>query len=157
MIRRKLQEFMIGRYGGDQLGLALIIVSFVLQLVLMFFSRIPYIVRLIVTLPIYYELFRMLSKNIQKRRAENDWFLNLISRFRKNGGNGYNKNYYSNPYGSYGYDYNSYKKSNQQKKDKKNFKYFKCPNCATKLRVPKGKGKLTITCPKCRQSFKGKS
>ena len=37
------------------------------------------------------------------------------------------------------------------------YKYFKCKSCGVKLRVPKHKGKITITCPKCRTSFKGKS
>ena len=37
------------------------------------------------------------------------------------------------------------------------FKYFKCPNCKAKLRVPKGKGRLNITCPKCRTMFHGKT
>lgn len=37
------------------------------------------------------------------------------------------------------------------------YKIFKCPNCSQKLRVPKKKGKITITCKNCKTSFKGKS
>lgn len=38
-------------------------------------------------------------------------------------------------------------------KGRKNYCYFKCPGCKTKVRVPRGKGKLRITCPTCRESF----
>lgn len=37
------------------------------------------------------------------------------------------------------------------------YKIFKCPNCSQKLRVPRGKGKITISCKKCGTEFKGKS
>lgn len=36
-------------------------------------------------------------------------------------------------------------------------KYFKCPKCRQSVRVPKGKGKIAITCPKCREKFVKKS
>ncbi len=36
-------------------------------------------------------------------------------------------------------------------------KYFKCPQCRQPVRVPKGKGKIAITCPKCREKFVRKS
>ena len=46
---------------------------------------------------------------------------------------------------------------NIMKKDKKNYKYFKCKNCKAQLRVPKGKGKINVTCPKCKTKFSAKS
>jgi hypothetical protein len=39
----------------------------------------------------------------------------------------------------------------------KKYKYFKCPSCKTKIRVPRNKGKIEITCPKCHNSFIKKS
>ena len=39
----------------------------------------------------------------------------------------------------------------------KNHKYFRCPKCRQKVRVPKGKGKIMITCPKCKTKFQKKS
>ena len=39
----------------------------------------------------------------------------------------------------------------------KEHKYFTCPNCRTVCRVPRGKGKIIITCPKCGGSIHGKS
>ena len=32
-------------------------------------------------------------------------------------------------------------------------RYFSCPKCKQSVRVPKGKGKIAITCPKCREKF----
>lgn len=42
-------------------------------------------------------------------------------------------------------------------KGRKNYHYFSCPSCKTKVRVPKGKGKIKITCPSCRETFVKKS
>ena len=36
-------------------------------------------------------------------------------------------------------------------------KYFACPKCRQPVRVPKGKGKIVITCPKCKEKFPAKS
>lgn len=35
----------------------------------------------------------------------------------------------------------------------KDHRYFDCPRCRQPVRVPKGKGKIAITCPKCREKF----
>ena len=32
-------------------------------------------------------------------------------------------------------------------------RYFDCPKCRQQVRVPKGQGKIAITCPKCREKF----
>ena len=37
-------------------------------------------------------------------------------------------------------------------KDRQN-RYFACPKCRQTVRVPRGKGKISITCPKCREKF----
>lgn len=39
----------------------------------------------------------------------------------------------------------------------KHYRYFKCPNCKTRVRVPRGKGKIRITCPSCRERFEKKT
>lgn len=36
-------------------------------------------------------------------------------------------------------------------------KYFDCPRCRQSVRVPRGKGKISITCPKCKEKFIRKS
>ena len=72
----------------------------------------------------------MLSKQYYKRRAENDWYLQKTEGIRK------------------------FLKRQQNKwKYRKTHKYLKCPHWHQYLRVPKGKGEITITCPSCHQQF----
>ena len=132
MIRNFLRNFMIGRYGPDQLNIALIIFSFMLSIVhgLTGYTPIVFISYFIIALA----LFRMLSRNILRRRAENDKFLKYWWPIRT-----------------------KLKRSFTKIKDRKTFKYFRCPSCSNTLRVPKGKGKLQITCPKCGERFVKKS
>ena len=40
-----------------------------------------------------------------------------------------------------------------QKVKDKDHRYYNCPRCRQQVRVPKGKGKISITCPKCREKF----
>ena len=35
----------------------------------------------------------------------------------------------------------------------RNHRYFDCPKCRQMVRVPRGKGKISITCPRCRERF----
>ena len=46
------------------------------------------------------------------------------------------------------------KKNQLQDKD---HKYFTCKNCSAVCRVPRGRGKIVITCPKCGSEIRGKS
>ena len=132
MIRNWLRNFMIGRYGVDQLYIALFITSIVISLL----SGIPGLglLSILSYICLGYAVFRMLSRNITKRRRENDVFLRywwpvrhkITTKFR-------------------------------QFKSRKTHKFFKCPGCKNMLRVPKGKGKIQITCPKCGERFEKKS
>jgi len=123
-MRNFLHKFMIGRYGPDHLGIAMIIIAFILSLLNILLWHIPllYLSYLVFILTI----LRMLSRNIPRRRAENDKFISLWWPVRT-----------------------KIKNIIQKIKDKRKYKYYKCPTCKTKLRVPKGKGKIRITCPKC--------
>ena len=132
MIRNFLSKFMIGRYGPDHLGVAMIIISLALTLISTF-------THLIVLLYISYAiaglaLFRILSRNLVRRRAENDKFIRYWWPFKTR-----IKNLRSNL------------------KQRKTHKFFKCPSCHNTLRVPKGKGKIQVTCPKCGERFFTKS
>ncbi|MCD7981014.1 MAG: zinc-ribbon domain-containing protein [Clostridiales bacterium] len=40
-----------------------------------------------------------------------------------------------------------------QREQRKIYKFYMCPHCSQKVRVPKGKGRIEITCPKCRTTF----
>ena len=131
-IGNALARFMYGRNGADQLGLFMIWVAIALNLVNIFVqSDIPYaVISLAATVLTVWALLRMFSKNLQKRRAENAKFLQKV--------------------------WWPLKGRVSRMKDK-DHKYFTCPNCRTVCRVPKGKGKIVITCPKCRGRIEGKS
>ena len=123
-MRSFLHRFMIGRYGPDHLGIAMIIFAFILSMLNAFLWHSPllWLSYLVFGLTI----FRMLSRNITRRRAENDKFIRYWWPVRT-----------------------KIKNIIKKIKDKRKYVYYKCPTCKTKLRVPKGKGKLRITCPRC--------
>lgn len=123
-----LRQFMYGRYGSDQLNLALLITAVVLSILNSIFSAIfrentaMGIISLVVSLLVYalfaYQLFRTFSRNIYKRRRENQRFMLFWNRLR----------------------------------DRKH-RYFLCPQCRQTVRVPKNRGKINIRCPKCGEKF----
>lgn len=123
---------MIGRYGPDQLNMALIIICLITGLLGTFLNLL--VLTIIGDVILIYALFRMLSKNIHARRRENDKFIKIWWPIRTKITN----------------------KANQFKA-RKNYRFFKCPECKKTLRVPKGKGKIQITCPKCGERFIKKS
>lgn len=127
-LRERIEQFMAGRYGMDQLNRFLNMISLIL-LILSMFIRIPLIFYFAVAILIW-TYFRTFSRNTGKRYAENERFLQmtgkLSARFR-------NRRYYQ--------------------EQKKIYHYFYCPGCRQKVRVPRGKGKICITCPKCRMEF----
>ncbi len=126
--RDRLNRFMYGRYGQDQFSRFLLMICMVL-LILSFFVRIPGL-SLLVLIMLGYVYFRMLSRNVTARYAENQKYLELKGRFLgffKKGGNA------------------------QSQGDKM---IFRCPKCSQKIRIPKGKGMVEITCPKCRTKFR---
>lgn len=123
-----LKKFMIGRYGPDQLSVALLVLSLLLSIIFIFFPA--SVLRYIIYVPFIVFLFRVLSKNASRRREENVKFLKLWT-----------------PVASW------FSQKQYRLKDSKNHKYYKCPRCKQTVRVPKGKGKIKITCPKCNSDF----
>ena len=130
----RLRRFMFGRYGGDELSKALLVLSFILLLVMNFVPKDLRFLEIVAYIPAIICMFRIFSRNIYKRRNENYKYLkiknNIVMWFKNN---------------------------INRIKTLKNYKYYTCSNCKQKLRVPRGKGKISITCPKCNSSFKGKS
>ena len=124
--RYKLAQFMIGRNGFDMFCRGLLIISLVL-LALDIFIPGKWLGRL-ATIAIIYAYFRAFSKNIMRRQAENNWFINEILV----------------PFNAYA------------QRDRKNYAYFKCPTCKQLLRAPKGKGKIRVTCSRCTSKFEKK-
>jgi len=111
---------MLGRYGGDQLGIALLILSILLNLFVFLPARIASILLLVLA------FIRMLSRNIYKRRQENEAFLKLWYPV---------KSFFIRIF--------------KGRPDAATHKRYRCPKCRQEFRVPKGKGKIIITCPKC--------
>lgn len=128
----RFRNWMIGRYGGDQFGIFLLIVSFVASIVLMFVP-IP-LVGWLGWIPLVFAIYRMFSKQIEKRQKENYAFLRKWGAVR-----------------TWWWQLKS------RIKDSKTHRFYKCPNCKQKLRVPKGKGKINITCTKCGTKFTKKT
>ena len=145
---------MTGRYGADELGRTLNIVVLVSLVVSMFsglllghFMVSAVLVVIVVNLFVRAALpsmilnmlelaglfamyFRMFSKNVSKRYEENQRYLSRR--------------------------YKAVVKRDQWKKrfaQRDTYRFFKCPGCRQRVRVPKGRGKICITCPKCRREF----
>lgn len=131
-IQNALYRFMQGRYGSDKLNNFLLIFALILMLLNLFFIKNAYL-STIVWVILMYNIFRTYSRNIYKRRAENDKFLEYTKPIRQ--------------------------RINIIKSNKNDLehKYYLCPNCKQTVRVPKGRGKITITCPKCQNKFDRKS
>lgn len=131
-MREKLMRFMYGRYGNDQLNRFMLILSVLLVFVSSFTGKnvFWYIGAVLITLT----YIRMFSRNIQKRYAENQKYLQLVG-----------------PIGKW------FKIRFKHLKERKTHRFFSCPACKQKVRVPKGKGNICITCPKCRTQFQKRS
>ena len=129
-------RFMYGRNGGDQLNVALLVVYLAVCLLQALFagrqglSALLHLLTLVIAALV---LFRMFSRNLEKRRAENARFLSWWSPIQCR-----------------------FHGARQRRLDKEH-KYFTCKNCKTICRVPAGKGKIVITCPKCGRKIIGKS
>lgn len=141
-MREWLERFMMGRYGVDQFSRFLNTVSLILLVVSIFVKN--DIVLWVAIVIMVYSYFRILSRNTGKRYVENEKFLDIIGRFTGRGGNRYNGGYNQQ---------NAYNNRRYHQEQKKIYKYFDCPQCRQKVRVPRGKGKICITCPKCRMEF----
>lgn len=126
-----IRRMMAGRYGSDQLGTALLLGYVVCYLLSRIFRS--SLLSLLATVLVFWGLYRMLSRQIDRRRAENTRFLNFISPMVRK--------------------YNVHK---CRRMDREHC-YFKCPNCGQQLRVPRGKGKLSVTCRSCGVTFEKKT
>ena len=131
-MKERMQRFMAGRYGNDQLNQFIFIVA-IISMVLEIITRqsLFYTLTLVLLILAYVRVF---SRNINTRYEENMKFLQkkdaILNKFRK-------QKYYA--------------------AQRRNFHIYTCPQCKQKIRIPKGKGKISITCPKCRTSFIKKS
>lgn len=136
-LRAGLIRFMYGRNGIDQLGLTVVWGCLILDILTMFLSgRFPLLGTILYWVSMVawvYALFRVFSKNLNKRREENQRWLNWWWKVK------------------------SSRSSAKARHADKDHKYFTCKNCGAICRVPAGKGKIIITCPKCGAQIQGRS
>ena len=126
------RRFMAGRYGADSLSQAIIIAGLVLFL-LAAFTRIGLFSILAMALYIW-AIFRMYSRNGEKRSQENARYMAAMRKLRT-----------------------SVNQARTRLKNRKKYRYFRCPNCHARLRLPRGVGEVTVNCGQCKHSFRKKA
>lgn len=126
-MREKMMRFMQGRYGNDRLGQVMLMVALICMVLSLF--RIPFIstVGLVVLILTYY---RMFSRQIGKRAAENQKYLVLEWKLRAR-----------------------LQKWKQAIAQSRTHCIFRCPECRQKIRVPRHRGRIAISCRKCGTEF----
>lgn len=136
-MKEKFIRFMQGRYRVDQLSKFLMGVALVSIVLSVFVRRGTVLYAVLDTLgiaAIIYVYFRIFSRDIQKRYAENQKYLSMTSKLRTR-----------------------FQKEKNLMEQRKTYHIYKCPGCGQKIRIPKGKGKIEISCPKCSTKFVKKS
>ena len=136
--RCAVARFMYGRNGMDQMNQALLRGYLVILVAQLIFSLLRLwiparICESLLWVLMVFILFRMFSKNLTKRRAENQKWVNWWWRVRSSSSGA------------------------RARHADKEHKYFTCKQCKTICRVPVGKGKIIITCPKCGAQIHAKS
>lgn len=124
----KMQSFMYGRYGYDELSKTMSIMS-IICLIMAIFPNLQFLSLIGLVLWVWV-IFRCYSKNLSKRQREREAYLRFTGGIK--GWFNLKKRAWS---------------------ERKTHCYFKCEQCKKTLRVPKGKGKIKITCPECRREI----
>ncbi|MBW9159708.1 hypothetical protein [Clostridium tagluense] len=127
-LKNKLAQFMYGRYGTDQLYNALIVVYFVLIVANAFISSA--IIRILMSAVLIWTIFRALSRNVYKRRMENEKFMKIWKPVKGSGS-----------------------LMIRRIKEIKTHRFRKCPHCKKVLRLRRTRGKHTVKCPCCNKDF----
>ena len=134
-MKQKLAKFMYRRYGMDELSRFMTYLILLLILISMFFdSYVKTAIFILAVLAAIFMYFRIFSKNIDKRRSENAKYLKQKNRITSR-----------------------FNLRRDMWKQRKEYKFFKCPSCKAVLRVPKGKGKIRVVCKKCGTAFEKKT
>lgn len=131
-MRQALARFMMGRHGADNLGIFTLLTGLVCSL-LGSFTRVG--ILSVIGLALYIiTLFRMFSRNHEKRVAENRKYIELTSGWKT-----------------------KIRQFTRRMKNRRDYRYFKCPNCKVLLRMKRGSGEKDITCVRCGHQFRQKS
>lgn len=131
-IKDSLARFMQGRHGPDNLGIFTLLTGLACSLLgsftgLALLSLLGFALYIIT-------LFRMLSRNHEKRAAENRKYIELTSGWKT-----------------------KLSQFIKRTKNRRDYRYFKCPNCKVLLRMKRGSGEKDITCVRCGHQFKMKA
>lgn len=137
-----ISRFLVGRNGMDDCAKTMLIfgvVALFLQYIVGIFNGLLSSILSYVSLALFiYAIFRILSRNVDARRRENvewvkRWSPVEIKMRRK------------------------YSSMKERQEGRGEYKFFTCEKCGQTMKVPKGKGKIRVTCPKCRAEFEKKS
>ena len=131
-VRASVSRFMSGRYGTDQLNMAMLWTALIMTIIgsiakLGILSLMADALRIVM-------FIRMLSKDRYKRQHENQVYLQKTYKITKAVNEWVNR-----------------------MKNSKKYRYFTCPKCKKRLRVPRGVGSITITCKGCGNKFDKKA
>lgn len=131
-MRERFHQFMQGRYGTDQFSGFLAWTALILWVIekITKYLFLKWICMISTVVLVIYLDFRILSRNHVKRSQENERYLIMTGRVRR-----------------------YLQKWQYQMQMRREHRIFQCPSCRQKIRVPKGKGKIAITCPQCRTEF----
>lgn len=130
--QRKLMEWLQGRQGPDDLAVFSMNLAIVVVVVNLF-ARVSWLGWVALVL-IAYSMFRIQSKNLGARARENEAFLKALGPARP---------WVQNPRAAWA--------------ELRAYKHVKCASCKQRVRVPRGKGKLRVTCPRCKTKFEVRS
>ena len=126
---------MQGRYGADELSRTLMYIVLALFIIPIFTKGwVDTVCNTAAWIGWIYVIYRMFSRNHSKRWAENQKYLSFVNRIKGN--------------------MNRQKGYTQQRKT---HHIYKCPGCGQKIRIPRGKGNIEVTCPKCKTTFMKRS
>jgi hypothetical protein len=137
--KERLARFYAGRYGNDEFSRALLVAALVLLVASLatgtvlngVLSNILWVISLLL---LAYGYFRTFSKNIYARQAENEKYVFIKRKL-----------------------FGDRASRARRREESKRYKRFSCPRCKAKMRVPRNKGKVKVTCAKCGSVFFGKT
>lgn len=130
-MKEKLYRFMQGRYGNDKLNRFLMVITLVCFIISLFGANLFYLLGIACLI---YAYFRMFSKKIYKRSAENTVYMKYEYKVKQ-----------------------FFAARKRQFQQSKTHHIYKCSSCKQKIRIPRGKGRIEIKCPKCSHTFIKKS
>ena len=133
-MREKLMRFMQGRYGNDNLNRFLLWVTVICFVISIFGGKVGLFFDAVGIFCLIYTYYRMLSRKTYKRARENRVYMNYAAKV---------KFYFAGIKNRF--------------KENKTYHIYKCSQCGQKIRIPRGKGKIEIRCPKCNHTFIKKS